>query len=59
MCDKSVNTHPATIEFVPECYKTQQMWDKAVTRCVFSLILFPIGIKLKKCVTGLFLKLLL
>ena len=57
MCDKAVNTHPFTIQLFPECYKTQEMCDKAVNRCFFIyLILFRIGIKLKKCVTELFLK---
>ena len=23
MCDKDVNTHPSTIKFGPECYKTR------------------------------------
>ena len=25
MCIKAVPTHPSTIKFVPECYKTQEM----------------------------------
>ena len=39
MCDKAVNTHPSTIQFVPECYKTQEMFDKAVNSSVFVLYL--------------------
>ena len=35
MCDKAVNTHPTTIQFVPKCCKTQEMCDKAVNRCFF------------------------
>ena len=37
MCDKSINTH-LSIQFVPECYKTQEMCDKAVNRCFFVFI---------------------
>ena len=25
ICDKDVDTHPSTIQFIPECYKTQEM----------------------------------
>ena len=56
MCDKDVSIYPSTIKFVPECYKTQEMCDKAVNRCFLYLIQILIGIKLKKCVTELFLK---
>ena len=37
---------------------TQEICDKAVNRCFLYLILFLIDIKLKKCVTELFLKIL-
>ena len=33
MCDKAVDTHPTTIKYIPECYKTQDMCYKAVHRC--------------------------
>ena len=56
MCDKTVDTYPSTIKFVPECLMTQEMCDKAVNRCFLYLILFLINIKLKKCVSELFLK---
>ena len=41
MCDKAVNTYPSTVQFVPECYKTQERCNKAINRCffVFNLIL--------------------
>ena len=41
MPDKAVNTYPSTIKFVPECFMTQKMCDKAVKRCflVFHSIL--------------------
>ena len=51
MCDKAVNTHPSTMQFVPECYKTQEMCYKAVYGCFLYLILFLINAKLKKYVT--------
>ena len=57
MCDKAVSTYPSTIKFVPECFMTQEMCGKAFNRCFFLyFILFLVGIKLKKCVTDLFLK---
>ena len=49
MRNKTVNTHHSTIQLVPECYKTQTRCDKAVNRCFLYLILFMIGVKLKKC----------
>ena len=58
-CDKAVDNYPFTIRFVPECYKTREMCDKAVNDFFLYFILFLIGIKLKKCVTDLLLKVLL
>ena len=58
MCNKAVDTHSSTIKFVPECSMTQEMCDKAVNRYFLYLILFLIGIKLKKYVTELFIKIL-
>ena len=57
MCDKAVDTYPSTIKYVPECFMTQEMCDKAVNSFFYS-ILFLIGIKLKKCVIELFLMIL-
>ena len=51
MYDKAVNTHPSTMQFVPECCKTQEMCAKTVNICFLYLILFLINIKLKKYVT--------
>ena len=31
MCNKAVDNYPRTLEFVLECYKTQNMCDKAVS----------------------------
>ena len=58
MCGKAINTYFSTIKFVPECYKTQEMCDKAVNRCFSYFILLPIGIKLKKHFTELLPKIL-
>ena len=30
MCNKAVDDYSHTLEFVPECYKTQKMCDKPV-----------------------------
>ena len=54
MCDKAANTHPSTIEYVPDQFETQEICDKAVD----NLILFQINIRLKKCVAELFLKII-
>ena len=32
---KATNTYHSTIQFLPGCYKTQEMCDKAVNRCYF------------------------
>ena len=58
MRDKVGDTYLCTIKFVSKFYKTQEMCNKAVNRYFLYLILFLIGIKLKKCVTELFLKIL-
>ena len=60
MCDKAVNTYHSTIQFVPDCYNTQEMCDEAVSRWFFlHLFIFMMDIKLKKCVTMFFQKILL
>ena len=59
LCDKTIDTHSSTIQFVIECYKTQQMFDEAFNKCFFLyLFIFLFGLKLKKCVAELFLKIL-
>ena len=57
--NKAINTYHSTMQFVPECYRIQEMCDKAVNTCFLYLILFPIDIKLKKYLTELFLKILI
>ena len=39
------------IRFVPECYKAQEMCDKAFYKCFVGVFIFLIDIKVKKCVT--------
>ena len=57
--DKAIDTYPSIIKFVLECVMTQEMCNKAVNRCFFLyFILFLVGIKLKKCVAEMFLKIL-
>ena len=35
MCDKSVNTYPSTLKYVPGQCKTQEMCEKAIDKCPF------------------------
>ena len=35
MCNKTVNTYPSAIQFVPDQYKTQEICVKAVDTCPF------------------------
>ena len=58
MCDKAVNTYPSTIKFVPECFMTQKCVMTQSIDVILYLTIFLINIKLKKCVTELFLKIL-
>ena len=58
MCEKAVNTHPSTIQFVPESYKTQTICDKDVNRCYFYFFIFLIGINFMKFKAELFLNIL-
>ena len=30
MCNKAVDNYPHALEFVPECFMAQEIWDKAV-----------------------------
>ena len=57
-CDKAVTTYPSTIKFLPECFMTYEKCRKVVNIYFFYLIIFLIGIKLKKYVTELLLKIL-
>ena len=57
MGDKVVNTHSSTIRFPQECCN-KKMCDKAFNKCFRTFLTFLIDIKLKKCVTDLFLMIL-
>ena len=35
MCNKAIGTYHSPMQFVPECYKSQEMFDKAVNTCRF------------------------
>ena len=41
VCDKDVSTHSSTTQFVPECYKTQEMCDKAFNKRFLVFIYIP------------------
>ena len=36
-----LSTHDSTTQLVPECHKTQKMFDKAVYRCFFAFSFVP------------------
>ena len=36
MCNKAVGNYPHTLEFVPECYKTQKMCDIVIVFIFFK-----------------------
>ena len=40
MCDKAFDNYPSTIQYVPEYYKTHEMF-KAVHRCFFVFDSIP------------------
>ena len=41
MCEKAVNIYDSTIQFVPDCYKTQKMCDKVICEDPFMLVKDP------------------
>ena len=36
MCNKAVSSHPSTIQFVPDRFKTHEMCDKGLDSCLFA-----------------------
>ena len=58
MSDKAVDTCPSTIEYVPDQFKTQEMYDKVVDKFHFLFDSLPINTRLKKCVIKSFLMIL-
>ena len=68
MCDKTILENGETLksvldcyknQFLPECYKTQEMCMKGADTCPLYLIMFLVNLRLKKCVIKLFLMILL
>ena len=41
ICDKAVNTYPSTIQFVSDCYKTQEMCDETFNKYFIEFIDVP------------------
>ena len=41
MCDKALSTYPSSMQFASECYKTQEMFGKAVDICPFVFDFLP------------------
>ena len=41
MSNKAVDKYHHALEFVPECYKTQKMFDKAVSTYPSTIKFFP------------------
>ena len=41
MRDKAVDTYPSAIKFVPECFMTEEMCDKAVNKYFFVFHSIP------------------
>ena len=59
ICDKAVSTYPSTVQFVPNCYKTQEMCDEAFKKYFIEFIDIPYWYKTHKSVTVLGLNILL
>ena len=41
MCDSVISEDPFSIRYVPDQYKTRQMWDEAVDDCLTALKFVP------------------
>ena len=59
MNNNVVNTHSSTIQFVPECCKTQKMCNKAFNKSFIAFFYTPDWYKTQENVTELFLMTLL
>ena len=59
MCNKAAATYPSATHFVPECYMSQEMHDKAANICPFLFGFVPDQYLIKKYATKLFSKKLL
>ena len=54
MCNSITSDDLFSIKCVPNCYKTQQMWDKAVDDCLAALKFVPDGFVASKMIKILF-----
>ena len=65
MCNRAIPENGRTLEFIPHRYKTQEICNEAVDSyallllALLHLILFPITMTLKKCVSKLLIVTLL
>ena len=50
MCNKALNNYAYVLEFVPDCYETQEMFFKAGDASPSAIQVFPESHKFKKCV---------
>ena len=41
MCNQAVDNYVDALEYVPECFKTQEMCDKVVDTCPFVFDSIP------------------
>ena len=53
MCDEAVDNYSYTLEFVPDCHKTQKLCDKAVDTYPSAIQFVPECYKTQKCVIKL------
>ena len=40
-CGKAFNTLSSTVQFIPECYKAQEMYDKVFNKSILAFIYIP------------------
>ena len=38
MCNKAVDNYAHALKFVPDCYMTQEMCDKAFNKCFLAFL---------------------
>ena len=48
MCERAVEDEPATLEFVPDRFKNQEMCKKAIEECSYMLKDMPDHFKTQK-----------
>ena len=54
MCDSVISEDPFSIRYIPDKYKTRQMWDEAVDDCLTALKFVPNWFVTSKTVKILF-----